>query len=49
MVMIGDKIMLDDGRIVRVLNIEQLKSGRYMLTYVSKFLEGDIDFEVVKD
>ena len=48
MVMIGDKIKFDDGREGKILNIEKTFCDRYYITYVSHFIEGDIDFEVIE-
>ena len=49
MVMIGDKLKLEDGRIVKVLGIEENLDGRYTIIYLGRFIEGDIPFEVIKD
>jgi len=54
MVKIGDKIRLDDGKIVCIDSITTLPTGRYLIGYKDNrnsphiFLEGDEDFDVIK-
>ena len=47
MVVIGDKLRLEDGEEVKVLDIQENVDGRYIIKYAGEFLEGDVDFKVV--
>jgi len=47
MVMIGDKIKLENGEIVEVVDIKKTFCGRYFISYKGQFLEGDMDFKVL--
>lgn len=47
--MIGDKIRFEDGRVVPIVDLKENPDGRYVIKYIDCFIEGDMDFEVVKD
>ena len=49
MVKIGDRIKLEDGRKVKVMGIEKNHDERYVIVFLDRFVEGDIDFEVIQD